>query len=85
MLQIFWIIHDPTTINRQGNDVGEQYRSVVLYDNDTQKQVVENSLDYAEHHNYFQTHPEQSYCQLVINPKLQKLRSKFASKLKDDY
>lgn len=108
LLEIFWIIHDPTTINKQGNDVGEQYRSIVLYDNDTQKQVIDNSLDYAqtlwddpivtevkqleafyeaepEHHNYFQTHPEQSYCQLIINPKLQKLRAKFASKLKDDY
>ena len=36
----------------------------------------------AYHHNYFQAHPEQAYCQIIINPKLQKLKAKFASRIK---
>lgn len=42
LLEIFWKTHDPTTINRQGNDVGEQYRSVVFYHDDEQKQKAED-------------------------------------------
>lgn len=41
LLEIFWKTHDPTTLNRQGADVGTQYRSVVFYHNDTQKQLAE--------------------------------------------
>jgi len=41
LLEIFWKMHDPTTLNRQGNDVGTQYRSVVFYHNDEQKQKAE--------------------------------------------
>ena len=41
LLQIFWRTHDPTTLNRQGNDVGTQYRSVIFYHNDEQKQLAE--------------------------------------------
>jgi peptide-methionine (S)-S-oxide reductase len=41
LLEIFWQTHDPTTLNRQGNDVGTQYRSVIFYHNDQQKQVAE--------------------------------------------
>ena len=37
MLEFFWKSHDPTTLNRQGNDVGSQYRSVVFYHNEKQK------------------------------------------------
>jgi peptide-methionine (S)-S-oxide reductase len=43
ILEIFWEAHDPTTPNRQGADVGSQYRSIILYHNDTQKQAAENS------------------------------------------
>ncbi len=42
LLEIFWQTHDPTTLNRQGNDVGPQYRSVVFYLNDTQKEKAEH-------------------------------------------
>ena len=41
ILQIFWKTHDPTTLNRQGNDVGTQYRSVIFYHDDEQKQLAE--------------------------------------------
>jgi peptide-methionine (S)-S-oxide reductase len=40
LLEIFWGTHDPTTLNRQGNDVGTQYRSAVFYHNDEQKQAA---------------------------------------------
>lgn len=41
LLEVFWKSHDPTTLNRQGADVGTQYRSVVFYHNDEQKQLAE--------------------------------------------
>src|SRR5262245_61420150 len=43
LLDVFWQAHDPTTLNRQGADRGTQYRSVVLYQNDRQKQAAEAS------------------------------------------
>lgn len=42
LLEIFWKTHDPTTLNRQGADVGTQYRSAIFYHNDTQKQLAES-------------------------------------------
>lgn len=42
LLEVFWQTHDPTTLNRQGADVGTQYRSVIFYHDDTQKKVAEN-------------------------------------------
>lgn len=105
VLDIFWTIHDPTTPNRQGNDVGPEYRSVILYANDEQKNSAEASVKRTQklwkdpivtelkqldkfyeaedyHHNYFKNNPSQAYCQVIINPKLDKLRKKFSEKLK---
>jgi peptide-methionine (S)-S-oxide reductase len=48
LLDVFWHSHDPTTKNRQGNDVGTQYRSVIYYHNDEQKQIAEKSKKEAD-------------------------------------
>jgi len=48
LLEIFWKAHDPTTMNRQGADVGEQYRSVIFYNDDKQKAAAEKSLREAQ-------------------------------------
>lgn len=45
LLEIFWTMHDPTTLNRQGNDVGPQYRSAIFYHNDAQKIAAQMSLE----------------------------------------
>ncbi len=105
VLDIFWVLHDPTTLNRQGNDQGTEYRSIILYGDDEQKTVALASKAEAqkvwndpivteiqplkqfyeaeeEHHNYYLKHPESAYCQVIINPKLEKLRAKFASRLR---
>lgn len=105
VLEVFWTIHNPTTANRQGNDVGTEYRSVIFYANDEQRRVAEASIQAvaklwsdpivtelvpleqfyeaeAYHQNYYRNNPEQAYCQIVINPKLHKLREKFAARLK---
>lgn len=109
LLEVFWKTHDPTTLNRQGNDVGTQYRSVVFYHNDEQKQLAEQykkQLDesgafndpvvteispftnfyVAEdyHQNYYNEHGGQPYCTIVITPKLEKFKSAFADKVKEE-
>ena len=48
ILDIFWSIHDPTTLNRQGADIGTQYRSVIFYHNEEQKEIALKSKDNLE-------------------------------------
>lgn len=43
LLEVFWLVHDPTTLNRQGADVGTQYRSIVLHHDDAQRETAEAS------------------------------------------
>jgi len=107
LLEIFWNTHDPTTLNRQGNDEGTQYRSIVFFHNEEQKKIAEqykkqltasgifkqpivteitaaSAFYKAEgyHQNYFSLNPQQSYCQYIIRPKVEKFKKQFASKLK---
>jgi len=105
VLDVFWSIHDPTTLNRQGADVGSQYRSAIFTHDEAQRAAAERSLAAVQEHwrdpvvtevlplerfwlaeeyhqDYFARNPDNGYCQVVINPKLQKLRAKHAARLK---
>lgn len=53
LLEIFFATHDPTTLNRQGNDVGTQYRSSIFYSDDKQKEVAENFIEYLDKEHVF--------------------------------
>jgi peptide-methionine (S)-S-oxide reductase len=108
LLEVFWQTHDPTTLNRQGADVGTQYRSAVFYHTPEQKQLAEaykKKLDASGafdnpivteispiseyypaedyHQNYFNLNGTAPYCSFVIQPKVDKFRKVFKSKLKE--
>ena len=53
LLKMFWKSHDPTTRNRQGNDIGTQYRSAIFYHNNEQKTIAEESKNKADNSNVF--------------------------------
>ena len=53
LLKMFWRSHDPTTRNRQGNDIGTQYRSAIFYHNNEQKTIAEESKNKADNSNVF--------------------------------
>ncbi len=107
LLEIFFGTHDPTTLNRQGADVGTQYRSEVFYHSEEQKEKAEKYIQWIEqeklysnpivtkvspasefyaaeeyHQDYYSQNSQQGYCQMVIAPKLEKLRKYYQSKLK---
>jgi peptide-methionine (S)-S-oxide reductase len=106
LLEIFFVMHDPTTLNRQGNDVGDEYRSVIFYHSDEQRTVAKDMIkDFAptlwkdpivtqlvpfekfwpageDQQDYYNKNPSAGYRQVIIDPKIQKLRQKFAAKLK---
>ena len=48
LMEVFWKSHDPTTLNRQGRDVGTQYRSVIFYHSDKQREIAEKSMKRAD-------------------------------------
>lgn len=107
LLTVFFATHDPTTLNRQGNDVGTQYRSAVFYADEGQKEAAAAAIASLEtehpggdpvvtevaalsefwpaeeyHRDYYEKNAEAGYCQVVINPKLAKVKRKFAELLK---
>lgn len=109
VLEIFFALHDPTQLNRQGNDVGSQYRSAIFYHNSEQKEQAQaliedlqeqqlwpgdivtelvevNNYYQAEdyHQDYFSNNPQNTYCNMVVAPKLAKFRQKFAARLKQN-
>ncbi len=109
LLTVFFYTHDPTTLNQQGADAGEQYRSIILYKNESQKKIAEKFIQElieakaytnkivteikplekffeAEeyHQNYYKNNSDKPYCQIVIAPKVEKLRSRFKNLLRKE-
>ena len=107
LLGLFFTMHDPTTLNRQGPDSGTQYRSAVYYHSAEQKAVAEETI--AEltasavwpapivtevtpidvfypaeeyHQEYYRRNLGQPYCQVIIAPKVAKLRKEYLAALK---
>lgn len=108
LLTVFFATHDARELNRQGNDVGTQYRSVILTTTNSQRQEAKTFVreinasntagkpivtditaldtfypaeDY--HRDYYAKNQDNPYCQVVINPKLEKVREKFAALLEE--
>lgn len=100
ILKMFFRIHDPTTEDRQGPDVGSQYRSIILYQDKEQKHRIEEFIeekqdDYSDeivteveelekfyraeekHQDYFEKNPDDAYCSIHAQPKVEKVREEF--------
>lgn len=106
LLEIFFAIHDPTTLNRQGNDVGPQYRSAIFFHSPEQERIARETVKRLQpsfrdpivteivpaqpfykaeeyHQEYYErVGARNPYCTFVIDPKVAKLRQKFAKRLK---
>src|SRR5690625_617345 len=102
ILDILFASHDPTTLNRQGADVGPQYRSALFPQAPEDKELFERAIERhqkywsdpivttiedeatwwpaePEHQNFYQRNPNWGYCQVVINPKLAKVRKHYSA------
>ena len=106
LLTVFFATHDPTTLNRQGEDIGTQYRSAIFYTTEEQKKEAEmyiKKLNESEpravtevrpldafyeaeeyHRKYYLNNASAPYCQIVINPKIEKLKDRFHELLKPE-
>ncbi len=110
LMTVFFGSHDPTTMNRQGADVGTQYRSVIFTTSDAQQKEASEFIAELNassrsgdpivteveplqkfypaenyHHDYYSNNPNQGYCEIVINPKLEKVKAHFVALLKDEH
>ncbi len=108
LLTVFFASHDPSSLNRQGNDIGTQYRSVIFYTSDEQKDkairmikdINDSNKDGKEivtevvpldkfykaesyHEDYYANNKDAPYCQVIINPKLEKVQKQFSDLLKE--
>ena len=106
LLTVFFGSHDPTSKNRQGYDVGTEYRSVIFYTTPEQNEETEKFIKEinasnpdgnpivtevvplkkfypaeAYHQDYYAKNPTNRYCEIIINPKLQKVQEKYAELL----
>ena len=106
LLGVFFTIHDPTTTDRQGADVGPQYRSIVLYHTPEQRETTEQVIEELNrshvwnnpivtqvlpmtvfypaeryHQDYYANNPTQPYCQIVVAPKVAKVRKAYFDRL----
>ena len=102
VLEVFFTIHDPTQLNRQGPDVGSQYRSIVLPHDEEQREIAEAYVEALDeeggydddvvteiepletfyraeekHQNYFAKNPDDAYCSMHAQPKIEKVRETF--------
>ena len=106
LLYVFFRLHDPTTLNKQGNDAGHSYRSAIFYQDKTQKDEAEKARDEAQvkykdkivteivpfknfyeaenyHKDYYTKNQDAPYCQIIIDPKIEKLKKEFSQFLKE--
>ncbi|HSX30437.1 MAG TPA: peptide-methionine (S)-S-oxide reductase MsrA [Candidatus Saccharimonadales bacterium] len=107
ILEIFFAMHDPTTLNRQGYDMGEEYRSIILWHNEKQHMVADDMKAHfaptlykdpivtqivkfekfwpaeKDMQNFYNDNPSVGYCQVVIDPKIAKLRKTFVQRFKE--
>lgn len=102
ILDMFFSQHDPTTLNRQGYDVGTQYRSGLFYSDEEQERLFREAIERnqplwkdpivtevtrlgtvfeagPEHQDFYARRPEVGYCQVIINPKIAKVRKHYAA------
>jgi peptide-methionine (S)-S-oxide reductase len=107
LLEVFFTVHDPTQLDRQGPDVGTQYRSIILYHDEEERELAESYVEALDeeggyddevvteiepldtfyraeekHQNYFEKNPDDAYCSMHAQPKVEKVREKFAEKLR---